>query len=104
MKEPNTSQRVLGNVRRTYSRLTKIGFPPHFQIVQFPNIPLATSLIAGEISRFVHGSSHAYLVAISYVAETIWAYEELSSGVNWFRRLLGLTYAIILLMRIARVL
>jgi hypothetical protein len=25
---------------------------------------------------------------------TIWAYEELAHGVNWFRHLLGLTYII----------
>ena len=27
---------------------------------------------------------------------TIWAYEELVHGVNWFRRLLGLAYVILL--------
>jgi hypothetical protein len=32
---------------------------------------------------------------------TIWAYEELTDGVNWFRRLLGLTYVIILVIRVA---
>jgi hypothetical protein len=33
-------------------------------------------------------------MAISYLAMTIWAYAELTDGVNWFRRLLGLGYVI----------
>jgi hypothetical protein len=32
--------------------------------------------------------------AVSYLATTIWAYEELVHGVNWFRNLLGLVYVI----------
>jgi hypothetical protein len=30
---------------------------------------------------------------------TIWAYEELVHGVNWFRRLLGLAFMILLVVR-----
>ena len=33
---------------------------------------------------------------------TIWAYEELVHGVNWFRRLLGLAFVILLIVRVAR--
>jgi len=32
---------------------------------------------------------------------TIWAYEELVHGVNWFRRLPGLAYMILLIVRVA---
>ncbi len=32
---------------------------------------------------------------------TIWAYEELVDGVNWFRRLLGFTYMVIMVVRVA---
>jgi hypothetical protein len=35
---------------------------------------------------------------------TIWAYEELAHGVNWFRRLLGATYAVIMVVRVAHAL
>jgi hypothetical protein len=31
---------------------------------------------------------------MSYLAMTIWAYEELVRGVNWFRRGLGLVYIV----------
>ena len=35
---------------------------------------------------------HADAAAISYLAMTIWACEELVHGVSWFRHLLGLAY------------
>jgi hypothetical protein len=38
---------------------------------------------------------------VSYLAMTVWAYEELVHGVNWFRRLLGLVYLIVMVMRVA---
>jgi len=77
-----------------YKRLTQIGFPRRFVIVQFPNAPLIVAFIAGEVGRYTHGSGHAYASALSYLALAIWAYLELAEGVNWFRRLLGLGYAI----------
>ena len=40
----------------------------------------------------LHGAGHADARAVSYAAMTIWAYEELVHGVNWFRHLLGLVY------------
>jgi hypothetical protein len=41
---------------------------------------------------------------VSYLALTIWAYEELVHGVNWFRHLLGLAYVIIVVVRVAHAL
>jgi len=43
-------------------------------------------------------------MSVSYLAMTIWAYEELADGVNWFRHLLGLAYVIILVIRVAHAL
>jgi len=77
-----------------FKRLTQIGFPRRFVIVQFPNAPLIVAFVAGEIGKHAHGSSHAYASSVSYLALAIWAYLELVEGVNWFRRLLGLTYLI----------
>jgi len=42
----------------------------------------------------LHGAGHVDAQTISYLAMTIWAYEELAHGVNWFRHLLGLAYII----------
>lgn len=69
--------------------------------MQFPNAPLIVAFIAGQAAGQTHGASHAYASAISYLALTIWAYEELTQGVNWFRRLLGLGYAISTLVHLA---
>lgn len=58
-------------------------------IVQFPNRSLIVALTAGAVAEFVHGPARTALVSAHVAALTFWAYEELVSGVNWFRRLLG---------------
>jgi hypothetical protein len=79
---------------RGFKRLTQLRWPKNFPLVQFPNAPLIIALLAWEAAAHVHGSNHAYASAISYLAVAIWAYEELIHGVNWFRHLLGLGFAI----------
>jgi hypothetical protein len=99
-------QRVLSPRRAwlVFKRLTELGFPRRFPIVQFPNLPLVIAFLAAGAGRFVHGMEHAYTTSVSYLALTIWAYEELVRGVNWFRRLLGLAFVIILVVRVAHAL
>jgi hypothetical protein len=75
--------------------------PAALSDVQFPNLPLIVAVLAGEVGKFLDGSAHSYAVSVSYPAMTIWAYEELVHGVNWFRRLLGLAYVILLVVRVA---
>jgi hypothetical protein len=58
-------------------------------IVQFPNRSLIVALAAGTFAEFVRGPARIALVIVHVAALTIWAYGELVSGVNWFRRLLG---------------
>jgi hypothetical protein len=79
---------------RGFKRLGKLGWPSEFPIVQFPNAPLIIAFLAGAAAARTHGSGHAYLAAISFLAFGIWAYEELLHGVNWFRHLLGLGFGI----------
>ena len=86
---------------RGFKRLTQLGWPRRFPIVQFPNAPLIVGLIAGQAAGQSYGATHAYAAATSYLAFTIWAYEELVNGVNWFRRLLGLGFAIALIVHLA---
>ena len=81
-------------VRARFKRLTALGWPRSFPLVQFPNAPLILAFVAGEIASMAHGSVHADAAAVSYLALALWAYEELISGVNWFRHLLGLAYVI----------
>jgi len=84
-----------------YKRVTGLSFPRRFPIVQFPNLPLIVAVLAGEAGNFLDGSAHSYAASVSYLALTIWAYEELVRGVNWFRRLLGLAFVILLIVRVA---
>jgi hypothetical protein len=79
---------------RGFKRLTQLGWPRSFPIVQFPNAPLIIAFLAGAAAARTHDPAHAYLAAISFLAIGIWAYEELLHGVNWFRHLLGLGYVI----------
>jgi hypothetical protein len=73
-------------------RVMKWGWPQDFPIVQFPNVALLTAFAGGQAAALTHGAGHADARAVSYAAMTIWAYEELVHGVNWFRHLLGLVY------------
>ena len=85
-------------------RLTGLSFPRRFPIVQFPNLPLIVAVLAGAGGKFLDRNAHSYAVSVSYLAMTIWAYEELVHGVNWFRHLLGLAFTVFLIVRVAHAL
>jgi hypothetical protein len=91
----------LSGVALAYRRLTELSFPRAFPLVQFPNAPLIAALLAGGVGRLLHGTEHSYALSLSYLALAIWAYEELTRGVNWFRRLLGLAFLVLMLVRVA---
>lgn len=84
-----------------YKRVTALSFPARFPIIQFPNLPLALAFVAGWTATALSGPAHSYAQAVSYLAMTVWAYEELAHGVNWFRHLLGLAFVLILIVRVA---
>jgi hypothetical protein len=98
---PVETQRPLKTGWAQFRRLTQIGLPRRFPIVQFPNAPLILAFLAGVVASHVHGASRSYATAAEYLAMTVWAYEELVRGVNWFRRLLGLAYMMIMIVRVA---
>ena len=87
-----------------FKRLTDLGFPRSFPIVQFPNEPLIVGLVAGLAAKYLHGPRHPYAMALGQLGIAIWAYGELAQGVNWFRRLLGLAFVIITVMTVAKAL
>jgi hypothetical protein len=64
-------------------------WPSRFPLIQFPNAPLLAAFAAWLLARATDGSIHAYARAAFYAGLTAWAWEELTDGVNWFRRLLG---------------
>ena len=74
--------------------MREFGWPHDFPIIQFPNLPLLAAFAGGQAAAVLHGAGHTTAAVVSYAAMTIWAYEELVDGVNWFRHLLGLVYII----------
>lgn len=80
--------------RSLIGRVREFGWPHDFPIVQFPNVPLLAAFAGGEAAAVIHDGGHVAAAVVSYAAMTIWAYEELVDGVNWFRHLLGLVYII----------
>lgn len=67
-------------------------------------MPLAVGLVAGAVGGLVHGTAHDYAVSICYLAIGVWAYGEMARGVNWFRRLLGAAFAVLMVVRVANAL
>jgi len=70
-------------------RLPGKGWPEGFTIAQFPNAPLAVAFAGMAVERLTDGRAHDYGQAIASAGLAIWTYEELTEGVNWFRRGLG---------------
>lgn len=59
-------------------------------VAQFPNAPLAVWLIAKVVGSTTSGSTQHVAQDIGLAALAVWAALELVSGINWFRRGLGL--------------
>ena len=64
--------------------------PRRFPIFQFPNPPLIVASLAGVAARLAGRRSSPVAWLVSHLALLVWALEEVASGANWFRRLLGL--------------
>jgi hypothetical protein len=60
-------------------------------VVQWPNVPLATYIVALVVPRVVHLHGHlqSAVRTIGVVALIIWSLDEVLRGVNPFRRWLG---------------
>jgi|CZKG01.1.fsa_nt_gi hypothetical protein len=83
------------------SRVMRWSWPRGFPLVQFPNPPLAAALLASITAQVTRGGVHRALIALFYSALSVWAYEEARHGVNWFRRLLGLGFAVYVVLSLA---
>jgi hypothetical protein len=70
-------------------RRGQAGWPQRFPVVQAPNPPLLLALAARGAATRTSGSTRAIGHAVSTVGIAVWAWQETTSGVNWFRRLLG---------------
>lgn len=78
------------------------GWPSRFVVLQFPNLPLLVALAGLTVARLTDGRESGYSEALGRMGLTIFAYLELTAGVNWLRRLLGagvLAYTVVTLGR-----
>ncbi|MEH3052419.1 MAG: hypothetical protein PGN13_00230 [Patulibacter minatonensis] len=83
-----------------YRALTQVGWPRRYPLVQFPNTPLWVSFAASAIGAVTGGTVQDYVAAVGTVGIVVWAWQELFSGVNAFRHVLGaavLTHTVITL-------
>ena len=74
--------------------------PGGFVLAQWPNPPLWVALVAALVGRFTDGRVHDVATAVFFMGLTVWAYLEVTDGVNWFRRLLGAAGLVYVLARI----
>lgn len=72
-----------------------------FVVAQFPNLPLGVWIAATVIAKITSGTVESVSLAIAAVALSVWAYFELSDGVNWFRRLLGAGVLVYIVVKLA---
>jgi hypothetical protein len=71
-------------------RRGQLGWPRRFPIAQFPNPPLLVGFAGLGLAAVAGGGAHDAGRVIFTVGLAVWALQEALSGVNWFRRLLGL--------------
>ena len=63
--------------------------PRRFPIFQFPNPPLIATMAAAAFARITQGTPSRRAMQLSRLGLLWWSAEEIMSGANWFRRLLG---------------
>lgn len=80
------------------------GWPSRFVLVQFPNVPLIVSLAGSVLAGIAGDRTAGYAEAISRLGLAVFAYLELTDGVNWFRRALGAVVLVWLVVTLGRAL
>jgi hypothetical protein len=78
------------------------GWPARYPLVQFPNAPLLVALVASVVAALTGGSVHDYARGGVYAGLAAWAWIELASGDNSFRRALGLAGVVYVAVQIGR--
>ena len=76
--------------------------PRKFPIFQFPNPPLIAAVLTGAIGRTTRGPVSHNATLLSRLALLLWSAQEMATGVNWFRRLLGTVGGVYALAKLQR--
>lgn len=59
-------------------------------LAQLPNASLLVAIAGFVISYIPNAFAHRFGLTLTFVALIIWSYQEIMTGVNWFRKLLGM--------------
>jgi hypothetical protein len=70
-------------------RRGQAGWPRSFPIAQLPNAALLLAFAGLGLAAAASDTAHDVGRAIFAIGLGVWAWQEATSGVNWFRRLLG---------------
>ena len=65
------------------------GWPAERPVVQFPNPPLLAAAAGWVVAATTDGAAHDLARAVFYSGLAVWAWLELTSGVNRVRRVMG---------------
>jgi hypothetical protein len=82
-------------------RRGQVGWPRRFPIVQFPNPPLLLAFAGWGVADATTDTAHDVGIAVFTISLAVWAWEEATDGVNWFRRLLGAGALVWIVVRLA---
>jgi hypothetical protein len=63
--------------------------PRRFPIFQFPNPPLIAAMALEVLARTADPETARKAAILSRIAMLVWAYQEITAGANWLRRLIG---------------
>lgn len=63
--------------------------PRRFPIFQFPNPPLIAAMLGAAVAKTAPEPLARLAKLVSRLALVVWSAEEIATGANWFRRLLG---------------
>jgi hypothetical protein len=82
-------------------RRGQVGWPQRYPLAQFPNPPLIAAIAGAGLAAAAEGPAHDAGHAIVIGGVGVWAWQELVSGANAFRRSLGAGALVVIAARVA---
>jgi hypothetical protein len=82
-------------------RRGQVGWPQRYPVAQFPNPPLIAAGAGAALAAVTDGTVHDVGRVVAIAGLAVWAWQELTSGVNAFRRALGAVALVAIAVRLA---
>jgi hypothetical protein len=89
---------------KTLWQRARHGWPERFPLVQFPNAPFLIAFGALLVAALTTGSADDYARATFYAALAVWAWLELTAGVNWLKQLIGASALVFVVVKLGELL